>query len=77
MEALILVATRGGPTMFARIGVMRALNRNVERVFNSNRKDSHWGKRKPARTDDQSRSEPQRDRLRAVFLSSCVPNLRS
>jgi hypothetical protein len=29
MEALILVATPGGPTMFARIGVMRALNRNV------------------------------------------------
>ena len=27
MEALILVATSGGPTMFARIGVMRALNR--------------------------------------------------
>jgi hypothetical protein len=24
MEALILVATSGGPTMFARIGVMRA-----------------------------------------------------
>jgi hypothetical protein len=23
MEALILVATRGGPTMFARIGVMQ------------------------------------------------------
>jgi hypothetical protein len=30
---LILVATRGGPTMLARIGVMRALNRHVERVF--------------------------------------------
>ncbi|WP_262048672.1 hypothetical protein [Bradyrhizobium sp. Bra78] len=25
-EALLLVAERGGPTMFARIGVMRALN---------------------------------------------------
>jgi hypothetical protein len=25
MEALILVATLGGPTMFARIGIMRAL----------------------------------------------------
>jgi hypothetical protein len=31
---LILVATLGGPTMMARIGVMRALNRNVERTFN-------------------------------------------
>jgi hypothetical protein len=46
MEALILVATSGGPTMFARIGVMRALNRRVERVFNPDRKDTHWGKRK-------------------------------
>jgi hypothetical protein len=46
MEALMLVATRGGPTMLARIGVMRALHRNVERVFNSDRKETHWGKRK-------------------------------
>jgi hypothetical protein len=46
MEALILVATSGGPTMFARIGVMRALNRGVERVFNPARKDTHWRKRK-------------------------------
>ena len=46
MEALILVATSGGPTMFARIGIMRALNRRVERVFNSDRKPHHWGKRK-------------------------------
>ena len=38
MEALILVAERGGPTMFARIGVMRALNRHVQRVFNPARK---------------------------------------
>ncbi len=48
MEALILVATIGGPTMFARIGVMRALNRHVVRVFNPDRKDHHWGKRKLA-----------------------------
>lgn len=46
MEALILVATLGGPTMLARIGVMRALNRHVERVFSSDRKDTSWGKRK-------------------------------
>jgi hypothetical protein len=32
MQALLLVAEHGGPTMLARIGVMRALNRNVERV---------------------------------------------
>jgi hypothetical protein len=42
MEALIRVAESGGPTMFARIGVMRALNRHVERVFNPDRKDRHW-----------------------------------
>jgi hypothetical protein len=29
MEALLLVAESGGPTMFARIGVMRALNLHV------------------------------------------------
>lgn len=28
----------------ARIGVMKALNRHVERVFNSDRKDTQWGK---------------------------------
>jgi hypothetical protein len=37
------------PTMFARIGVMRALNRHVERVFNPSRKEKHWGRRKLAR----------------------------
>ena len=49
MEALILVATLGGPRMFARIGVMRALNRSVERVFDPSRKDKHWGRPKFAR----------------------------
>jgi hypothetical protein len=46
MEALILVATLGGPTMMARIGVMRALNRHHVREFNPDRKDHHWGRRK-------------------------------
>ncbi len=49
MEALLLFAEHGGPTMLARIGVMRALNRNVERVFDPSRKDKHWGRRKLAR----------------------------
>jgi hypothetical protein len=49
VETLILVAeSNGGPTMMARIGGMRALNRGVERVFTS-RKDHHWGRRKLAR----------------------------
>jgi hypothetical protein len=49
MEALILAAESDGPTMFARIGIMRALNRHVERVFNPDRKEHHWGRRKLAR----------------------------
>ena len=49
MEALILVAENGGPTMLPRIGVMRALNRHLERVFDPTRKEHHWGKRKLAR----------------------------
>jgi hypothetical protein len=39
VEALLLVVELGGPTMMARIGMMRTLNRNVERVFNPSRKD--------------------------------------
>jgi hypothetical protein len=46
MEALILVAELGGPTMFARIGIMRALSRGHVREFNPDRKDTHWGRRK-------------------------------
>ena len=49
VEALLLVVALNGPTMLARIGVMRALNRHVERVFNPDRKDTHWAKRKLAR----------------------------
>jgi hypothetical protein len=51
MEALILVAETGGPTMLARIGIMRALNRHVERVFNPDAKTHHWGKRKLKRDE--------------------------
>jgi hypothetical protein len=37
MQALMLVGENDGPTMFARIGIMRALNRHVEGVFDSSR----------------------------------------
>ena len=33
IEALLVVVKQNGPTMFARIGMMKALNRHVERVF--------------------------------------------
>ena len=46
MEALGLVVTYGGPTMFARIGIMQALYRHVERVFDMSRESHHWGKRR-------------------------------
>jgi len=42
----MLVAELAGPTLFARIGIMRALNRGYVREFNPSRKDTHWGKRK-------------------------------
>jgi hypothetical protein len=46
MQALLLVAEQDGPAMLARIGIMRASNRHVERVFNPSRKEKHWGRRK-------------------------------
>jgi hypothetical protein len=30
----------------SRIGMLRAIDRNVRRQFNPDRKDTHWGKRK-------------------------------
>jgi hypothetical protein len=56
MECLILVAEKNGPTMMARIGIMKALNRHVERVFNPDRKDKHWGKRNLKRDEQRLRS---------------------
>jgi hypothetical protein len=46
IEALMLVVELGGPTMMARIGIMRALNRHHVREFNPSRKEYHWGRRK-------------------------------
>jgi cob(I)alamin adenosyltransferase len=51
VEALLLVVELSGPTMMARIGMLRAHNRHVERVFNPSRKDTNWGKRK-LKTDE-------------------------
>jgi len=45
IEALML-CSRGGDAMLARIGVVKALNRHVERVFNTDAKERHLGKRK-------------------------------
>ena len=51
MEVLMLVARLNDPTMMARIGVRKALNRHVQRVFNPDRKDMHWEKRKLKRDE--------------------------
>jgi hypothetical protein len=40
MVALLLVAEHDGPTMFARIGILRALNGHVERVFDRTHKET-------------------------------------
>jgi hypothetical protein len=44
-EALLMAAEDRGPLMHARIGVLRALNLNVERTL-TDRKEMHWGRRK-------------------------------
>jgi len=44
-RGMIMAAEGRGPVMHSRIGVPRALNRNIERVF-TDRNDLHWGKRK-------------------------------
>jgi hypothetical protein len=39
-------AEQGYPLFFARAATLQAIHRNKERVFNPDRKDHHWGKRK-------------------------------
>jgi hypothetical protein len=39
-------AEHGGPMIFAQMGMMQAIHRHHKRVFNPDRKDTHWGKRK-------------------------------
>jgi hypothetical protein len=51
VEALLLIVELNGPTMMARIGIMRALNRGYVREFNPSRKDTHWGRRKLKRDE--------------------------
>jgi hypothetical protein len=45
-KAAVLVAEPGGPTMFARIGIMGALNRGHVPEFDTSHKGTHWGRRK-------------------------------
>jgi hypothetical protein len=50
IEALMLCSRRGDP-MLARIAFMKALNRNVVIPFNPDAKKHNWGKRKLKRDE--------------------------
>jgi hypothetical protein len=39
-------AEHGGPMIFAQMGMLQAIHRHHKRVFNPDRKDPHWGRRK-------------------------------
>jgi len=41
-----MLCSRGGDPLMAKIGVMKALHRGVEREFKTDPKETHWGKRK-------------------------------
>ena len=43
--------TGGGWRFLAKIGMLQALHRDVERQFKSERKEPHWGKRKLKRDE--------------------------
>jgi hypothetical protein len=60
IQVLLLVVRHAGPTMFARHGIMRALNRRVVREFNSSRKVTHKEKWicPPAKTCDTENPPP-------------------
>jgi hypothetical protein len=47
-EALLLAAHGRGPLMHAQVGMMRALHPQ-DRVYDTSRKDPHWGRRKLVR----------------------------
>jgi len=46
-EALMLAAEERGPLMHAEVGLRKALQR--EPVYDSSRRDPHWGRRRQAR----------------------------
>jgi hypothetical protein len=43
---VLMLCSRGGDPMMAKIGFMKALHRDVEREFKSDRKETRRGKRK-------------------------------
>jgi hypothetical protein len=51
IQMLIDAAEDRGPMLFAKMGITRAINRHVARVFNPDRKAPHWGRRKLKRDE--------------------------
>ena len=49
IQMLIDAAENGGPMLFAKMGIYRAVNRHVKSEFSPSRKDPHWGRRKLVR----------------------------
>ena len=45
-DHLTKAAEQGYPVFFARAATLQAIHRNKGRVFNPDRKEHHWGKRK-------------------------------
>jgi hypothetical protein len=43
---VLMLCSRGGDPMMAQIGVLKALHRDRAREFRTDRKETHWGKRK-------------------------------
>ena len=78
MEALILVAEGGGPTMLGRIGVMRALNRGHVREFTEPRKriTGGGGSSKEFNEDPLLHRVSRPDRVRHESPNLCVSFVR-
>jgi hypothetical protein len=51
VEALIMAAEGRGPLLHARVGMLRAMHHGAERVFRSDRRETHWRKRKLKRDE--------------------------
>jgi hypothetical protein len=49
IAAVLLVGDTGGPTDFARIGMMQALYPSGALLYNASRKVSRWGRRRLSR----------------------------
>jgi hypothetical protein len=75
-----MVGEGRGPLMHARarVGVLSALNRNVERVFNPDRKEHNWGKRniEPARRSKKTARRRFFESANQARRSRCPPCFR-